>query len=61
MTAFAELKWTPEKWDQGLNWNVNRFVVLDGADDEEDKTEDRCGAEGEDRAGGIAGAGDCSP
>ena len=33
--------------------------MIDGADDEEDETEDRCGAEGEDRAGGAAGAGDC--
>jgi transposase len=32
--------------------------VADGDDDEEAETEDRCGAEGEDRAGGVAGAGD---
>jgi Transposase len=38
---------------------VRRSVVLDGADDEEDETEDRCGAEGEDRRGGAAGAVDC--
>jgi len=32
-------------------------VVIDGADDEQaNATEDRCGAEGEDRAGGAAGA-----
>lgn len=33
-------------------------VVVDGDDDEEAETEDRCGAEGEDRIGGVAGAGD---
>jgi hypothetical protein len=33
--------------------------MLDGADnDEADETEDRCGAEGEDRLAGAAGAGD---
>jgi transposase len=32
--------------------------VVDGDDDEEAETEDRCGAEGEDRLGGAAGAGD---
>src|SRR3954465_8738591 len=42
------------------NWRLSRSVVLDGADDEEDETDDRCGAEGEDCAGGVAGAGDCS-
>src|SRR5947209_7819101 len=36
-----------------------RSVVVDGADNGEDETEDRCGTEGEDRAGGFAGAGDC--
>ena len=30
--------------------------MLDGADEEEDETEDRRGAEGQDRAGGAAGA-----
>ena len=33
--------------------------MLDGADDEEDETDDRCGAGGEDCAGGVAGEGDC--
>jgi transposase len=33
--------------------------VVDGADDEEDETEDRCGAESENRAGGATGTGDC--
>src|SRR3954451_8606752 len=42
------------------NWKLSRSVVLDGADDEEDETDDRCGAEGEDLAGSVAGAGDCS-
>ncbi len=33
--------------------------LIDGAnDDEEDETQDRCGAEGEDRLGSAAGAGD---
>src|SRR5436305_15265085 len=50
----------PRKSDHGLNWRVSRSVVLDGADDEEDETDDRCGAEAEDCAGGAAGAGDCS-
>src|SRR5579864_3227908 len=43
----------------GLIGSWCRSVVVDGADDGEDETEDRCGAEGEDRAGGAAGAGDC--
>ena len=29
--------------------------MIDGADDEEEQTEDRCGVEGEDCAGGVAG------
>ena len=33
--------------------------MVDGADDEEDETEDRCGAEGEDRLGGAARAVEC--
>ena len=32
--------------------------MVDGDDDEEAETEDRCGAEGEDRPGGASGAGD---
>ena len=32
--------------------------MIDGDDDEQTETEDRCGAEGEDRARGVAGAGD---
>src|SRR5260370_37549913 len=43
----------------GLIGSRCRSVVVDGADDGEDETEDRCGTEGEDRAGGVAGAGDC--
>src|SRR3954466_6678679 len=36
--------------------------MLDGANDEKDETEDRCGAEGEDCAGGAAGTVDgCGP
>jgi hypothetical protein len=38
---------------------VSHFAVLGGADDEEDETEDRCGAEGEDRLGGAARAVEC--
>lgn len=30
-----------------LSWSESRFVVLDGADDEQDETSDRCFAEGE--------------
>src|SRR5258707_15620607 len=49
----------PGIWDQRGSWSVSRFVVLDGADDEEDTTEDRCGAEGKDRLGGAARAVEC--
>src|SRR5512132_2434942 len=48
----------PRFWDRGLDWRTTGSVVIDGADDEEAETEDRCGAEGEDRLGGAAGAGD---
>jgi Protein of unknown function (DUF3768) len=38
------------------------FCRLDGAEHDEDETEDRCGAEGEDCLGGAARAGDgCGP
>ncbi len=40
------------------DWSRVGSVVVDGDDDEEAETEDRCGAEGEDRPGGVAGAGD---
>jgi transposase len=43
-------------WDQGRNWGARGSVLLDGADDEKKKMEDRRGAEGEDRAGGAARA-----
>jgi len=46
----------PQVWDRGRSWSGRRFVVVDGVDDEEDETQDRRGAEGEDRAGGGAGA-----
>src|SRR5882724_2188177 len=36
--------------------SAGRSVVIDGADDEEIETEDRRGAEGEDRLGGTSGA-----
>jgi hypothetical protein len=52
------LKRTPDLGPAG--WlGVSRFAVLGGADDEEDETEDRCGAEGEDRLGGAARAVEC--
>jgi hypothetical protein len=34
--------------EAGLDWSGVGSVVVDGADDEEAETEDRCGAEGED-------------
>src|SRR5215469_3155137 len=49
----------PEFGTSGLVGGAGRSVMLDGADhDPEDETEDRCGAEGEDRPGGAARAGD---
>jgi hypothetical protein len=41
---------------RGVVGGGRRSVVLNGADDEEDETEDRRGAEVEDRIGGAAGA-----
>lgn len=49
------VKRTPD-WGRPGSWEQAVSVVLDGADDEEDETEDRRAAEGEDRAGGAAGA-----
>ena len=48
----------PRFWDHRLDWSGAGSVVIDGADDEQTETEDRCCAEGEDRLGGAAGAGD---
>src|SRR5262249_34239200 len=49
----------PRICDRLTNWIRSRSVATDGAeDDEENETEDGRGAEGEDRAGSIAGAGD---
>ena len=50
------MKYGSRIWDQVLSWRARRSVALDGADDEKDETKDRRGAEGEDRAGGAAGA-----
>src|SRR5512147_537497 len=47
----------PRFWDQRLDWREVGSVVVDGDDDEEAETEDRCGAEGEDRPRRAAGAG----
>jgi transposase len=49
-TKPAKLRSGPRKWDQGANWNGAVSVVVDGDDDEEAETDDRCGAQGEDRA-----------
>src|SRR5512143_3655706 len=40
-----------------LDWSEVGSVVVDGDDDEEAETEDRCGSEGEDRPRRAAGAG----
>src|SRR5271166_865585 len=46
--AVVTLEVDPESGTRGLIGSWCRSVVIDGADDEEDETEDRCGAEGED-------------
>src|SRR4029077_990220 len=53
----------PGFWGRLTNWKRSRSVPANGAeDDEEDETEDRRSAEGEDCLGGTAGAGDrCGP
>ena len=40
--------------DRRLRWCGCRSVLINGADHEEDETENRCGAEGKDRLGGAA-------
>src|SRR5215470_13706680 len=40
--------------DRRLRWCGCRSVLINGADHEEDETENRCGAEGEDRLGSAA-------
>src|SRR5512132_3581986 len=59
LRAHLTLEADPDFGTRGLIGEVGS-VVVDGADDEEAETEDRCGAEGEDRPGGAAGAGDGS-
>lgn len=46
------LKWTPDL-DPRLRRCGCHSVLIKGADHEEDETEDRCGAEGEDRLGAL--------
>jgi hypothetical protein len=45
----ACLRGGPRFWDHWLDWSEVGSGVVDGDDDEEAETEDRCGAEGEDR------------
>src|SRR6476660_6030494 len=44
----------PRILDRRLRWCGCRSVLINGADHEEDETENRCGAEGKDRLGGAA-------
>jgi hypothetical protein len=47
ITRIERVKWTPEKGPGGLIGSECRSVVVDGAGDDEDETEDRGGAHNE--------------